>query len=166
MTLDDIPDGSRVLVDANIIIYMLGRKSPQCRSLLARCDSGAVQGWITSNIAAEVCHRRMMQEAQSRGLAGSNPARALGQNKRLIQQLSQYSSETRDLLGGGLEVDTVKIEDYYLALELQRQHGLLTIDSLNLAVARRLGIQEIATTDPNFDHIQGLIVYKPGDLAA
>jgi predicted nucleic acid-binding protein len=63
-------------------------------------------------------------------------------------------------------VDTVKIEDYYLALELQRQHGLLTIDSLNFAVARRLGIQEIATTDSNFDHIQGLIVYKPGDLAA
>jgi predicted nucleic acid-binding protein len=43
---------------------------------------------------------------------------------------------------------------------------LLTIDSLNLAVARRLGIHEIATTDSNFDHIQGLIVYKPGDLAA
>jgi predicted nucleic acid-binding protein len=162
MTLDDIPDGSRVLVDANIIIYMLGRKSPQCRSLLARCDSGAVQGWITTTIAAEVCHRRMMQEAQSRGLAG----RAIGQNKKLIQQLSKYSSETRDLLGGGLEVETVKIEDYYLALELQRQHGLLTIDSLNLAVARRLGIQEIATTDSTFDHIQGLIVYKPGDLAA
>lgn len=166
MTLDDIPDGSRVLVDANIIIYMLGRKSPQCRSLLARCDSGTVQGWITTTIAAEVCHRRMMQEAQSCGLASSNPARALGQNKRLIQQLSQYSSETRDLLGGGLEVETVKIEDYYLALELQRQHGLLTLDSLNLAVARRLGIQEIATTDSNFDHIPGLIVYKPGDLAA
>jgi predicted nucleic acid-binding protein len=166
MTLDDIPDGSRVLVDANIIIYMLGRKSPQCSSLLARCDSGTVQGWITSNIAAEVCHRRMMQEAQSCGLAGSNPARALGQNKRLIQQLTQYANETRDLLGGGLEVETVKIEDYYLALELQSQHGLLTIDSLNLAVARRLGIQEIATTDSNFDHIPGLIVYKPGDLAA
>ena len=72
MTLDDIPDDSRVLVDANIIIYMLGRKSPQCRGLLARCDSGAVQGWITSTIAAEVCHRRMMQEVDPifRPLAG------------------------------------------------------------------------------------------------
>ena len=147
MNLDDILSGSRVLVDANIIIYMLGRKSPQCRSFLARCESGAVQGWITSTMTAEVCHRRMMQEAQSRGLAGSNPARALGQNKRLIQQLTQYADETRNLLGGGLEVEVVKIEDYYLALELQRQHGLLTIDA-------------------NFDHIQGLIVYKPGDFAA
>lgn len=108
----------------------------------------------------------MMQEAQSRGLADSNPARALGQNKRLIQQLTQYANEARDLLGGGLDVVTVKIEDYYLALELQGQHGLLTIDSLNLAVARRLGIQETATTDSNFDHIQGLIVYKHEDLTA
>jgi hypothetical protein len=117
--------------------------------------------------AAAAAHA--IEDVDSLGLGsrgGRVPARALGQNKRLIQQLSQYSSETRDLLGGGLEVETVKIEDYYLALELQGQHGLLTIDSLNLAVARRLGIQEIATTDSNFDHIQGLIVYKPGDLAA
>ena len=166
MTLDDIQDGSRILVDANIIIYMLGRQSSQCRSLLARCDSGAIQGWITTTIAAEVCHRRMMQEAQSMGLAGSNPARALSQNKTLIQQLSQYANETRDLIGGGLEMETVKVEDFYLALELQSQNGPLTIDSLNLAVARRLGIHGIATTDSNFNNIQGLIVYKPSDLAA
>jgi predicted nucleic acid-binding protein len=164
MRLDEIPDGSRVLVDANIIVYMLGRKSLQCRNFLVRCDSGAIEGWITSSIVAEICHRRMMQEAQSLGLVGSNPARALGQNKQLIKQLSQYAEETRSLLSGGLCVETVKDMDAFVALEIQQQHGLLTIDSLNLAVARRLGIKEIATSDANFDHIQGVLVYKPSDL--
>jgi predicted nucleic acid-binding protein len=164
MTLDEIPDGSRVLVDANIIVYMLGRRSHQCRNFLGRCDSGAVEGWITSSIVAEICHRRMMQEAQSLGLAGANPARALGQNKQLIKRLSQYADETRSLLSGGLCVETVKDMDTFVALEIQQQHGLLTIDSLNLAVARRLGIKVVATADANFDHIQGLLVYKPGDL--
>jgi predicted nucleic acid-binding protein len=48
--------------------------------------------------------------------------------------------------------------------ELQRQHGLLTNDSLNLAVAHRLGINELATADSNFDLVQGIIVYKPADI--
>lgn len=165
MNLDDVANGSRLLVDANIIIYMLGRRSVQCRSFLARCESGAIEGWITTTVVAEVGHRRMMQEAQSRGLVSSNPARALGQNRKLVPQLSTYAAEVRNLLGGGLEVETVRSEDFSLGLELQKQHGLLTVDSINLAVAKRIGMNEIATAYSHFDHIQGLIVYKPDDLA-
>jgi predicted nucleic acid-binding protein len=54
--------------------------------------------------------------------------------------------------------------DFAVALELQRQHGLLTNDSLNLAVAKRLGIKEIVTADTHFDAVQGIIIYKPDDL--
>jgi hypothetical protein len=43
-------------------------------------------------------------------------------------------------------------------------HGLLTTDSINLAIARRLGITEIATVASNLDTIQGLIVYKLEDV--
>ncbi len=164
MNLDDILNGSRVFVDANIIIYALGRKSVRCRSFLTRCDSGAIEGWITTSVVAEVGHRRMMHEAQSRQLIGSNPARALAQNRKLIPQLTAYADEVRNLLGGGLQVETVRPEDFFVALELQKQHSLLTNDALNLAVARRLGVNEIATADTNFDLIQGAIVYKPEDL--
>ena len=53
---------------------------------------------------------------------------------------------------------------FAMALELQRQFGLLTIDSINLAIVRRLGVKDIATADTAFDHIHGLIVYKPEDI--
>ncbi len=106
----------------------------------------------------------MMEEAKAKGLVGSNPARALSEKREMIRQLSAYAEEVRDLLGGGLFVEAVQPEDFHLALEFQQQFNLLTIDSLNLSVARRLGISEIATADRGFDAAQGFIVYKPTDI--
>jgi predicted nucleic acid-binding protein len=166
MNLEDILNGSRVFVDANIILYALDHKSPSCRRFLGRCEGGALDGVITTVTLAEVTHRRMVEEARSNGLAGSNPARALARRPDLIRQLHIYAEDARDLLAGELNIETVRGEDFYVALELQKQHGLLTNDSLNLAVAKRLGIQEIVTADTSFDAIQGLIVYKPQDIIA
>jgi predicted nucleic acid-binding protein len=164
MKLEDILGGSRVFVDANIIIYALQRRSVESRSFLARCDRGAIEGWISTSVVAEVGHRRMIQEAQAKGVLRSNPARILSQKPELVRQLSAYANDVRNLIGGGLEVETVRPEDFLVALELQNQHGLLTNDSLNLAVAKRVGVHEIVTANTAFDSVQGVIVYKPGDL--
>ena len=72
MSLDAIPAGSRVLIDANILIYARGGMSEQCRRFLVRCAEREVSGVLSSIALAEFCHRRMMQEAQSLGLSGSN----------------------------------------------------------------------------------------------
>jgi predicted nucleic acid-binding protein len=164
MNLDDIHNGSRVLIDANVLLYGLRRSSRQCLALLARCTDGAVEGIVTTVIIAEFSHRRMMEEAKAKGLVGSNPARALAEHGDLIRQLSGYADEVRDLLGGGLFVEPVLPDDFHVALEFQRTFGLLTNDSLNLAVARRLGITDLATADRGFDAAQGFIVYQPADI--
>jgi predicted nucleic acid-binding protein len=164
MKLDDILNGATALVDANILLYARRGKSLQCRNLLARCDSGSISGVVTTVILAEFAHRQMMVECQMLGLVASNPAKAMSRQPELVRGLSTYANDVRNLLGGGFQIETVQPEDFFIALELQKQHGLLTNDALNLAVARRLGITEIATADTHFDHIQGLIVYKPEDL--
>jgi predicted nucleic acid-binding protein len=164
MTLDEIRNGARVLIDANVLIYGVRRTSLQCRALLARCETGALEGIITTTILAEFSHRRMMEEAKFKGLIGSNPARALGERREILRQLSGYADEVRDLLGGGLFVEPVMGEDFHLALEFQQKFSLLTNDSLNLAVARRLGLNEISTADKGFDSAQGFIIYKPTDI--
>ena len=109
--------------------------------------------------------RRMMQEAQSKGFAASNPSRALSENRKVLRNLSVYDEDTRALLSGELELVPTRAEDFLEALLLQKLHSLLTIDSINLAVARRLGLTEMATADKSFDNVQGLIAYKPDDLA-
>ncbi|HRT10163.1 MAG TPA: type II toxin-antitoxin system VapC family toxin [Candidatus Paceibacterota bacterium] len=164
MNLDDILNGSRVFVDANVILYALDHKSPSCRHFLSRCDGKAVDGTISTVTLAEVAHRRMVEEARTQGLTGSNPARALARRPELVRQLRVYAEDVRDLLAGELNVEPIRQEDFFVALELQNQHGLLTNDSLNLAVAKRLGIHEIATADANFDKVQGVIAYKPADI--
>lgn len=164
MNLDDIHNGTRVLIDANVLIYGIRRSSRQCLGLLARCNDGAVEGIATTIIIAEFSHRRMMEEARAKGLVGSNPARALAESRDLIRQLASYADEVRDLLAGGLFVEPVLPGDFHVALEFQQQFSLLTNDSLNLAVARRLGVSEIATADRGFDAAQGFIVYQPADI--
>jgi predicted nucleic acid-binding protein len=165
MKLTKISDGLRVFVDANIILYTLAGRSQQCRAFLARCASGQVEGWITTIVAAEICHRRMM-EARARGLVSSNPAKELGRKPATVRKLSIYAEEVRALLGGGLFAEAVQPADFHPALEFQHVHGLLTNDSLNLAVARRLGLHDIATADTHFDGVVGLGVYRPEDVEA
>lgn len=164
MTIDDVPDGARILVDANIVLYMLAGKSPQCHAFLARCADGEVEGVITTVIAAEICHRRMILEAAARGIVSSNPAKTLSCAPDKVRKLSAYADEARALLGGGLLVEAVRPEDFLVALEFQKRHGLLTNDALNLAVARRLGLRDIASAAGGFDYLPGWRVHSPRDI--
>jgi predicted nucleic acid-binding protein len=164
MTLDDVPSGSKVLVDANTLVYARRGMSAQCRRLLERCARGELNGVLTTIVVAEFCHRRMMQEAQSRGLAASNPAKALGQNPALVRQLTTYAQDVEDLMQGEFTLLAVEASDLTKALALQKQHGLLMNDSLLLASGLRAGVTQLATADRQFDAVTGLTLFKPDDL--
>lgn len=166
MNLADIGRDAVVFVDTKILIYVSQGVSRQCRQLLDRIAGGAVRGVCSSVVLAELCHRSMINEARAKRLiVSSNPAKALSKKREVVRHLDEYAEMVRDILGGDLAVEAIRAEDFLVALELQKQHGMLTNDSLNLAVAKRLGIREIATADGSFDLVQGLIVYKPVDLA-
>ena len=165
MNLQDIVNGSTVLIDTNVFLYARNHRSPQCRELLLRCEQGAVNGVFTLPTLAEFSHRCMIQEAQGNGLVGSNPARSLSERPELVRQLNAYAESVRDLLDCALVVAESHAQDFLVALELQKQHGLLTNDSLNLAIARRHGIKDIATADKSFDNVPGVIIYKPEDIS-
>ena len=165
MNLQDIHNDEVVFVDANILIYAGQGQSRQCRQLLQRIDGKAVRGVCTTVVVAELCHRSMLNEARAKHLiSGPNPAKALSQRREIVGQLSEYAEIVRDILNSELAVEPVQPGDLMVALELQRQHGLLTNDSLHLAVAKRLGIRGIATGDTGFDNVPGVIVYKPEDI--
>ena len=165
MNLQDIVNGSTVFLDTNVLLYARNRRSPQCRQLLLRCEQGAVNGVVSLPTLAEFSHRCMVQEAQSNGLVGSNPARALSERPELVRQLSAYAESVRDLLDSSLVVAESQTADFLVALEIQKQHGLLTNDALNLAIGRRHGIKGIATAGKFFDDLPGIIIYKPEDIA-
>lgn len=108
----------------------------------------------------------MIQEAQSKGLVRSNPARALSDNSAMVKNLSVYRGEVEQLLSGELRVLDLTVADISLGLELQRAFGLLTNDSLFLAIARRAAIENLATHDKDFAVGTGFRLFEPTDVTA
>jgi predicted nucleic acid-binding protein len=63
MKLEDLPDGARVFVDANILIYHFSGISVECRAFLQRCEVKQVEAFTGVHILLEVTHRLMVLEA-------------------------------------------------------------------------------------------------------
>jgi predicted nucleic acid-binding protein len=53
--LDAVPDGSDILVDANIFIYGITNQSPQCKTFLARCSNEQVFGITLFEVVNDAC---------------------------------------------------------------------------------------------------------------
>jgi predicted nucleic acid-binding protein len=47
---------------------------------------------------------------------------------------------------------------------VRKQHGLLTNDSILVAVMKELGMNKLVTLDHDFDRVDWLLVYKPTDV--
>lgn len=54
----------------------------------------------------------------------------------------------------GLKIESITYEDWRKSLDYVEKYGLLTADSIHLAVTKRLGINTIATFDEDFKAIQ------------
>lgn len=52
MTFDEIPNGTRVFIDANIFIYHFGGQSVECQTLLERCARQEVLGYTSTFVIA------------------------------------------------------------------------------------------------------------------
>jgi predicted nucleic acid-binding protein len=164
MTLADLPLGSVVLIDANILIFSRRRASAECETFLSRCMNREFTAVLSTIVVAEFCHRQMIYDAQQTGTVGSNPAKRLAERPEVVKQLGRYSSEVEQLLASGLPIVSVDYGDFAVGLRFQKSFGLLTNDSLLLALAARSGIRAIATADSNFDKVSGFDIYKPSDV--
>ena len=165
MTLDEIPSGATVYVDANIFIYRFTRQSDQCRLFLARCCSMDLRGATGSHVILEVAHRLMMIEAVDRGLvSGRNIPSRLKRRPELVGMLG----DTRRWIEAVVDFNiTVLVPTWSIiesSLSWQSRYGLLVNDSVSAALMDEHDITTIATNDRDFERIEGLSVHTPGDL--
>ena len=165
MTLDDIPDGTSVYVDANIFIYNFTAQSDECRRLLNRCYDMDLIGVTGTHVLLEVAHRLMMIEAVAKGLvsAGNVPAK-LKSRPEVVSQLTDYSTWISEVANGNVTALDTDMTAVSASLYWRRRYGLLVNDSVSAALMNRFGINAIATNDRDFQRIQGLAVHMPGDL--
>lgn len=164
-TLEAIPDSAAVFVDAPIFIYHFTGVSASCRDFLARCELGEVQGVTSAVTLAEVTHRLMTIEAVRRGMvsAGNVPAK-LRKRPDLVRELWAYHEQVEKIPLMGIRVEPLELRTLLQAGPLRRDSGLLTNDSLGAATARHLEIRRVASADPDFGAVDGLVVHRPDDL--
>jgi predicted nucleic acid-binding protein len=165
LELEQVSGGVRVFVDAPIFVYHFTGLSVSCRRFLERCERAEVQGVTSVTVIAEVTHRLMMIEAVQSGLASAgNVAAKLRRAPVLIRSLRIADQQAARIPLMGLEVLTLDLQRLVAAAELRRLHGLMTNDSIIAATARGEGISIIATSDRDFERVEDLSVFGPGDL--
>jgi predicted nucleic acid-binding protein len=165
--LNIVPNGSDVLVDANVFIYGLTAKSAQCKGFLERCSREEVTAISLYEILHETTHRFMIAEATAKGLFTGKPERGakyLSKHPEEVRALTDYWVNALKLLA--LNILLLPMEQGILrAAQAERvAAGLMTNDSLIVAAMREYGITKIATNDNLFETVAGLSVFSPTDV--
>jgi uncharacterized protein len=164
-TLDAVPAGERVFVDATVFIYHFTGVSPSCRAFLERCEAGQLRGVTSTLVIGEVTHRLMMIEAVAKSLVTQGSvAKKLRRRPAVVRRLHVYQ-ELADLIPlMGIEVDPLELTTLAAAAKIRDEHGLLTNDSLVVASADARGVVSVASADADFARIARLMVFHPPDI--
>ena len=166
MKLEDLSGGTPIFVDANIFIYHFSGISLECRAFLQRCESRQVEAFTGVHIVLEVMHRLMMLEALQKGLiTGGQPARKLKEQPEIIKVLREYNQSVQQIPRLNIRLRTITSGVVRASEAIRVQNGLMTNDSITVALMRKLSLTAIATADADFDAISVLSVYQPGDIS-
>ena len=165
MQLEDVPNGEQLFVDANILIYHFSGILSACQMFLQRCESRQVEACTGVHILLAVAHRLMMLEALHMGLIAGGPlARKLKEQPEIVKSLREYHRSLRQIPRLGIRVRAMTSAIVRASEVVRVQEGLLTNDSITVALMRRLGLTAVATYDADFDRIGSLQVYQPVDI--
>jgi predicted nucleic acid-binding protein len=165
VTFADIPSGSSVFLDANILVYHFVPDpvfGPLCRDLLDRISQREVSGLTSSHVLTNVAHRLMTIEATAKfGWPMKGIAYRLQQRPADLQTLTDFRQSVEDVPTFGVQVLSVQLSHVVSAAELSQQHGLLSGDALLVAVMQSHGLTHLASHDADFDRVPGFTRYVP-----
>jgi predicted nucleic acid-binding protein len=156
--------GTRIFIDANIFIYHFTQTplTAACTGFLQRVEAGDLHGVTSVVVLAEVAHRLMILEAiRTLGFSSGTAVKKLKENPSLLSQLSHYKVATLRIPSFNVVVEPVTFAHLQTAQELTTIHGLLTNDSLTVAMMQSLALTDVASNDPDLAIVPGLTVWRP-----
>lgn len=166
MNLDDIANGSLCVIDTNVLLYAEHGASPQAQRLLRRCGTGEIIGILPQPVWQELTHKLMLAEAlMLEKISGTNQARKLGKQLDVVKGLRIYRDKIQALAALGLGFEPCQKDDFMkYAFRYQEKYGLLTNDSVILAMAVRLKAEYLVTADEAFRKITEVSIAMPTDV--
>jgi predicted nucleic acid-binding protein len=166
MNLDDIQNGSLCVVDTNVLLYAEQGLSQQAQRLIRRCSTGDLIGVLPQTVWQELTHKLMLAEAlMMERVSGPNAGRKLSRQPDTVKRLGLYKDKILALSNMGLGFEACMKEDLLVnAFRYQEQYGLLTNDSVIVAIAVRLKADVLVTADAAFQKISDIQVAMPSDI--
>ncbi len=164
LPLSKLPRGSRVFLDANVLIYAAGASSKECDELLARCSQRQFTGVCLYETLNEATHRLMLLEARAKGFIRTGQVKELREHLDAVRQLNDFWRETERLLKQNLLFLPLTEQLVRFAQRERQLFSLLTNDSMIVACMRRYRIPALATSDRDFERVDGITIYRPSDL--
>jgi predicted nucleic acid-binding protein len=165
MNFAAIRAGESLFVDANVFVYVFGPDpslGPPSRSLLERIESRDVKAYVSADVLHDVAHRLMTIEAcQTFGWPYPGIAQRLRRHPPEVQKLCRFRQALDEIVGIGVQVLPISVEDVLLAADLSRTHGILSGDALIVAVMQSHGVKNLASSDTDFDRVPGITRYAP-----
>src|SRR5438552_1977402 len=108
MNLDQVPAGSQVLVDSNILVYHFQphpRFGLMCHRLIERIERLDIEGYTSTTLLGEVAHRLMVIESGALpGWAGGKVLNRLKQQPGIVQHLTLFQTAVDAVLKSSIRM--------------------------------------------------------------
>jgi predicted nucleic acid-binding protein len=165
MRLADIPKGARVFADANILSYALSTIEPfhsLAAAFLERSARQEIEVLTSAFQAAHVVHRAMIVEARHRyQLSSSEVVSYLKQHPDAVRRLTRYKQIPGEFSRARIHILDVTYREIHASKRFRDDYGLLTDDSITLAVMHRHGLVDLASNDEDFERVAGIRLWTP-----
>ncbi len=168
--LADLPNGSRVFIDTNIFDLHFRGKSLTCTNFLAGVERREIVGFVNVKVLYDLLHKLMLAEAVKGSFITKPQASQLKAwlraDRTRIASLTQHHGLFKTVLKYRMQIIELNGTVLRSSRTSREQWGLLTGDSLHLTCMSRAkpAITDIVTHDGDFEHIDGLTVWKPQDV--
>jgi predicted nucleic acid-binding protein len=160
-----LPAGSQAFVDANVMAYFFLQVEPfaeTCKGFFHRVSTLEIEAFTGADVAGSVIHRVMVAEAITNlGLQPGEAVSYLKTHPGAIKQLQWYRAIPSDIAQARVHILDVTYRELHASKKYRADYGLLTADSIILAVMERYKLIHLVTNDPDFEWVPGIKVWMP-----
>jgi len=165
MNLAKLPRGNEVFIDASILSLYFTKQKPLgaiCRAFLDRCASRELRAYTSVIAAAETIHRVIIAEAIRRyELPSRKAVTYLKQHPDKVKELGEHLKVASEIYRLGVDILPVTHIHLHQSKHFRTDYGLMTNDSLTVAVMQDHKFVHLATNDRDFKRVRGIKVWLP-----
>ena len=162
--LRDVSGGLLIFVDTNILVYHLLEDElygASCRDFLKRVETRSVVAFTSPVVVSETLFIYLRTWIiTNKKIAPKRVLRYLKRHRAVLEEVDFDKPLALLALLRILPLNKAVLETSY---DLMTRYQLLPADAIDAALIRRHNLPVLATRDDDFDHIEGLDVFKPAD---